>query len=263
MLVDSHCHLDFPAFDDDLDDVIQRARDADVGVMQTICTRLSRFDDVRALAARYDDVYCSVGVHPHHVAEEEATAEGLAERARHPKVIGIGETGLDYYYDNSPRATQQASFRAHIRGARMAKLPVIVHSRGADEDTSRVLAEEMEEGPFTGVVHCFSSGRELAERALELGLYLSLSGILTFKDAGDLRAVARDLPTDRLLIETDAPYLAPVPRRGRRNEPAFVAYTAACVARLKGMGLAELAAATTANFFALFRKAGPGAAARA
>lgn len=258
MFVDSHCHLDFPDFQNDLDDVIRRARDAGVAVVQTICTRLGRFDGVRALAERYDGVYCSVGVHPHHAAEEEATVEGLAERARHPRVIGIGETGLDYHYENSPKAAQQASFRTHIRTARMAGLPIIVHSREADEDTARILVEEMEGEPFTGVIHCFSSGRKLAERALEFGFYVSLSGIVTFENADELRAIARDLPLDRLLIETDAPYLAPVPRRGRRNEPAFVADTAAFLARLKGMGVEELAAATTASFFGLFRKAEPG-----
>lgn len=256
MLVDSHCHLDFEAFEADREAVLERAGAAGVGVLVTISTRLSRFDALLALAGIRDNLFCSVGIHPHHVAEEErATPERLMELARHPKVVGIGETGLDYYYDRSPREMQKASFRAHIAAARATGLPIIVHSRDADDEMAEILAEEMAAGTFSGVLHCFSSGRALAETALDLGLYISLSGIVTFRNAGSLRAIIRDLPLDRLLVETDAPYLAPVPMRGKRNEPAFVAHTAAAVAELKGVDAAALAKATTANFFRLFARA--------
>ena len=254
-LVDSHCHLDFPAFADDLDAVVERARDAGVAVMQTICTRLGEFDGVLTIARAYDGVFCSVGVHPHNVAAEaEATVDALVARTRDAKVIGIGETGLDYYYEHSPRERQQASFRSHIAAARESGLPVIVHTRDADADTAAILAEEMGKGPFTGLIHCFSTGRELAEQALELGLYISLAGIVTFAKSDALREIVADLPLDRLLVETDAPYLAPTPRRGKRNEPAFVVHTAERLAELKGVTPEALATATTANFFNLFRK---------
>ncbi|MEE8533970.1 MAG: TatD family hydrolase [Alphaproteobacteria bacterium] len=256
MLVDSHCHLDFPDFADELDAVVARARAAGVGVLQTICTRLTRFDRTLAIARMYDDVYCSVGVHPHNVAgEPEVTAAALVEHARAPEVIGIGETGLDYHYEHSPREAQRASFRTHIAAARESGAPVIVHTREADADTAAILSDEMRAGPFTGLIHCFSTGRELAETALELGFYISISGIVTFKKSEDLRAIVRDVPLDRLLVETDAPYLAPAPNRGKRNEPAFVVHTAACVAEVKGVAPEEIAAATTANFFTLFEKA--------
>ncbi len=254
-LVDSHCHLDFPAFADDLDAVVARARDAGVAVMQTICTRLGEFDGALAIARAYDGVFCSVGVHPHNVAAEaEATVDALVARTSDAKVIGIGETGLDYYYEHSPRERQQASFRSHIAAARESGLPVIVHTRDADADTAAILADEMGKGPFTGLIHCFSTGRELAEQALELGLYISLAGIVTFAKSDALREIVADLPLDRLLVETDAPYLAPAPKRGKRNEPAFVIHTAERLAELKGVTPAALAAATTANFFNLFRK---------
>jgi TatD DNase family protein len=256
MLVDSHCHLDFETFDPDREDVFARARDAGVGALVTICTRLSRFDEVLALAAPRDNVFCSVGIHPHQVAEEErATADRLAELARHPKVVGIGETGLDYFYDHSPRDDQKASFRAHIHAARATGLPLIVHTRDADEDMAAILTEEAGQGAFPGVLHCFSSGRALAEAALGLGFYISLSGIVTFRNAEDLRSIARDLPLDRLLVETDSPFLAPVPLRGKRNEPAFVVHTAETVAAIKGVTPKALADATTANFQRLFAKA--------
>ena len=197
-----------------------------------------------------------MGVHPHEAANEpNIDAERLIELARHPKVVGIGETGLDYYYDNSPRTRQRESFRVHIQAARKTGLPLIVHSRDADEDTASILEDEMTKGAFGGVIHCFTAGQGLAERALALGLYLSFSGIVTFKNADDLRAVAKTVPLDRLLVETDAPYLAPVPNRGKRNEPEFVRHTAALVAELKDVSLDEFAAATTANFFALFNEA--------
>jgi TatD DNase family protein len=258
MLVDSHCHLDFPDFADDLDGVVARARNAGVGAIQTICTRLSKFDGVRAVAERYDDMYCSVGVHPHNAGEEGPDSpEELIALTRHPKVIGIGETGLDYYYEHSPREAQDKSFRAHIAAARATGLPVIVHSRDADADTVAVLADEAGKGAFPGLIHCFSAGRQVAEKAIELGMMVSLSGIVTFKAADELRAIVRDLPLDRLLVETDAPYLAPVPKRGKRNEPAFVAHTAAFVAELLGIEAEALAEQTTRNFFKLFDKARP------
>jgi TatD DNase family protein len=256
MLVDSHCHLDFPEFAADFDGVMARARDAGVATMVTICTRLSRFAETRAIAEARDNVWCSVGVHPHEAAEEGVDdAARLVELARHDKVVGFGETGLDYYYEHSPRDAQQRSFRAHIAAARQAGLPLIVHTRDADADTAAILAEEYRDGPFSGLIHCFSSTRELAEKMLEIGFYISISGIVTFKAAEALRDTVRALPLDRLLVETDAPYLAPVPYRGKRNEPAFVAGTAARVAELKGMSVEQVAEATTENFFRLFRKA--------
>lgn len=257
MLVDSHCHLDFPDFVGDLDGVLRRAEQAGVGWMQTICTRLRSFDGVAALAERSERLFCSVGVHPHHVAEEPApvTADALLARAAHPKVIGLGETGLDFYYDQSPRDQQAASFRAHIEAARRSGLPIIVHSRAADDETIRILREEAGRGRFPGVIHCFTAGRAVAACALELGLYISVAGILTFKNAGALREVVRDLPLERLLVETDAPYLAPVPHRGRRNEPAFVCEVGAALAALKGVTLDQVARATTENFFRLFSRA--------
>ncbi len=256
MLVDSHCHLDFADFDADREAAIARARAAGVGGLLTICTHLSRFDAIAAIADSHADIWCSVGIHPHQVAEEApATLDELVRLASHPRVVGIGETGLDYFYDHSPREAQRASFRSHLAAARRTGLPVIVHSRDADADTAGILAEEYAQGPFVGVMHCFSSGAALAQAALGLGLYVSLSGIVTFKNAEALRGIARDLPPDRLLVETDAPFLAPVPLRGRRNEPAFVAHTAAALAELRGVSLAELADRTTENFFRLFARA--------
>lgn len=256
MLVDSHCHLDFPDFAPDLDEVMARAEEAGVGTMLTIGTRLSQFDGVRTVAEQHGNVFCSVGVHPHEAAGEGVDdADALLRLARHPKVVGIGETGLDFYYEHSPRAAQERSFRAHIAAARASGLPLIVHSRDADEDMARILGQEMAAGAFTGVMHCFSSSAQLAETALDLGLHISLSGIVTFKKAEELRDIARRVPLERLLVETDAPYLAPAPNRGRRNEPAFVVHTAARVADLKDVPQHELAAATSDNFFRLFTKA--------
>ncbi len=255
MLVDSHCHLDFDAFEEDRAEALERAAAAGVGRVVTICTRLTEFERVRALARDHGNVDCSVGIHPHNVADE-----GIAETARlvalaaEPEVVGIGETGLDFYYDHSPRADQRASFRNHIAAARETGLPLIVHTRDADEETAAILAEEMEEGAFSGVIHCFSAGPALAERAVGLGLYISFSGIVTFKKSDELREIAANVPADRILIETDAPYLAPVPRRGKRNEPAFVAHTAAAVAAARGVGLDAISQQTTDNFFRLFRK---------
>lgn len=256
MLVDSHCHLDYLARDWDLEEVIGRAREAGVGTMVTICTRLSEFDEVRAIAHRFEDIWCSVGVHPHEAAEEgPVDSMRLCQLARLPKVVGIGETGLDFYYENSPRKDQETSFRAHIRAARESKLPLIVHTRDADQDTARILREEFRDGPCRGLIHCFTGGSSLAEAALELGFYISLSGILTFNKAEALREIARRIPLNRLLVETDAPYLAPVPKRGKRNEPAFVVHTAARLAALKGVSAEQLARVTTDNFFNLFDKA--------
>ena len=256
MLIDSHCHLDFPELASDESGVLARARTAGVAGMLTIGTRLDRFEGVRAIAERHANIWCSVGVHPHEAKEEgQRTPDRLVEAARHPKVVGIGETGLDFYYEHSPRAEQAESFRAHIAAARLTGLPLIVHTRDADAETGDILEDEFAKGAYGGLIHCFSSGRRVAERALALGLYVSISGIVTFKAAGELRDIVRDIPLDRLLVETDAPYLAPVPRRGKTNEPAFVAHTAAKVAELKGISPAELAAATTDNFFRLFDKA--------
>ena len=255
MLVDSHCHLDFPDFRDDLDAVVRRAGEAGVGIMVTICTRLSHLSETLVIAERFPQVYCAVGIHPHHVAEEGVPAvEALVEIAGHPKVVGIGETGLDYYYDRSPREMQQQSFRAHIEAARRTRLPFIVHARDADEDIAAILREECRDGPVRGLLHCFSSGQQLADTALGLGLYISVSGIATFRTADEIRAVLRQVPSDRLLVETDAPFLAPVPRRGKRNEPAFVVLTAAAVAELHGLESQAFARQSTENFLRLFSK---------
>lgn len=257
MLVDSHCHLDYADYGADRDDVMRRARLAGVGTMLTISTKLSAFPAVRAVAEQYPDVFCTVGVHPHEAASEgpDADAAKLVALAAHPRVVGIGETGLDYYYEHAPRAAQGDSFRAHIAASRETQLPLIVHTRDADEDTIAILNEEQSKGAFPGLLHCFSSGRKMAEAALEQGFYISFSGILTFKNAVAVREVAQIVPLDRLLVETDAPYLAPVPNRGKRNEPAFVAHTAQALAELRGMSIAELGDITTENFFRLFTKA--------
>ncbi len=257
-LVDSHCHLDFPELAADQDNVVARARAAGVGRFLTISTHITRAQQVVAVAEKYPDVYCSIGVHPHHVAEEgqEVTAAQLQDLAIHPKVAALGETGLDYFYDTAPRARQEESFRTHLRAGIALGLPIIVHSREAEEDTARIIAEEMRgnEGKLTGVMHCFSSRRILAEAALELGFYISISGILTFKKSEELRAITKDVPLDRILVETDAPFLAPEPQRGKTNEPAYVVHTAAALARLKGVSAEEIAAITTANFHRLFPK---------
>ena len=258
MLVDSHCHLDFPDFADELDQVVERARLGGVGLMLTINTHVSRFPQVLAVAERFDDVYCTVGIHPHEAGTESATdAKTLIRLAEHPKVVGFGETGLDYYYDKSPRDRQRDSFRVHIDAARRTGLPIIIHTRDADDDMAKILTAEMAKGAFSGLVHCFSSGQQLADLAVELGLYVSVSGIVTFKKAEALQQVIAGVPLDRLLVETDCPYLAPIPYRGKRNEPAYVAHTAAKVAELKGISPETLAAATTANFLSLFSKVRP------
>jgi len=257
MLIDSHCHLDY--FDDaEIDGILSRAADAGVGEMVTIGTRLTESAKVRRLAEAHPNVWCTVGIHPHNAGEAPVPApEAIAAEAAHPKVIGIGESGLDYFYDKAPRDHQQASFRAHIRAARLAGLPLAIHARDADADIAAILQDERDNGgDFAFLLHCFSSTRALAEAGLALGGSISFSGILTFPKSTELRDIARDVPLDRLLVETDAPYLAPVPRRGKRNEPAFVVHTAAVLAQVRGMEPAALADLTTANFRRLFRKAG-------
>jgi len=255
-LVDSHCHLDFPELAADADGVVARAHAAGVGTMVTIGTELARFPGVLAVAERFENVWCSVGTHPHESGKELVTdPEPLLAHTNHPKVVGIGETGLDYYYEHSPRPPQMMSFRAHIAAARQSKLPVIVHTRDADDDTIKVLEDEMGKGAFTGLIHCFTGTQRLADAALALGLSISVSGIATFKNSTALRDVIASVPLDRLLVETDAPFLAPVPHRGKTNEPSFVVHTAAMLAQLKGVSAQELASATTDNFFRLFAKA--------
>ena len=260
MLVDSHCHLDFDDFAPERDEIVARARRAGLVRMVTICTRVRRFEDrILPLAEAYEDVFCTVGTHPHQAGEEpDVTADELIAYSRHPKVVGLGECGLDYYYDKSPRDAQAAGFRTHIQAAQQTGLPVVIHARDADDDVARILEEETERGgPFKAVLHCFSSGRELAMRALALGHYVSFSGIVAFKKSDELRAIAADIPSDRILVETDAPFLAPPPYRGKRNEPAYVVHTHEVVAEVKGMDVRTSAEQTTRNFHALFSKVPP------
>jgi TatD DNase family protein len=256
MFVDSHCHLNYKGLVEEQQAVLERARAAGVSAMLNISTRASEWDEVIGLAEREDDVMASVGIHPHeadvHPDVETAT---LVERAAHPTVIGIGESGLDYYYDHSDRARQRDSFRAHIAAARETQLPLIVHTRDAEEDTYAMLAEEMEKGAYPALIHCFTASQGFADKVLALGLYISISGIVTFKNAKALQDVARTIPGERLLIETDSPFLAPVPHRGRPCEPAFVADTARFLAQLRGVSVEALAAETSANFRRLFAKA--------
>lgn len=255
MLVDSHCHLDFPDFAPELDQVVARAHAAGIGLMVTISTRVRRFAEILAIAEAYDSVYCSVGTHPHNAGEEtDVTTEELVQLASHPKVVAIGEAGLDYFYDKAPRAAQATGLRRHIAAARQTGLPLVIHARDADADMAAILEEETGKGAFPFVLHCFSSGRQLAETGVRLGGYVSFSGIVAFRKSDDLRAIAADLPHDRILVETDAPYLAPPPHRGKRNEPAFVAHTAAVLAETLGLTPDELAARTTENFLRLFSK---------
>ena len=255
MLVDSHCHLDFPDFAGERADIVRRAHEAGIGLMVTISTRVRRFPEILAIAEEFDTVYCSVGTHPHNAAEEtDVTADELIRLSRHPKVVAIGEAGLDYHYDKSPRDLQAAGLRTHIAAARETGLPLVIHARNADADMEAILRDETGKGAFPFILHCFSSGAELAHAGVELGGYASFSGILTFKNSGELRAIAANVPHDRLLVETDAPYLAPVPHRGKRNEPAFVAHTARVLAETTGIGADEISRITTANFFRLFSK---------
>ena len=254
-LVDSHCHLDFPDFANELDDIVANARRAGIGRMVTICTRVKQFQRVRAVAERYEGVYCTVGTHPHNADEElDVQTEDLIGYADDPLVVGLGEAGLDYHYDKAPREAQATGLRRHIAAARETGLPLVIHARSADEDMIAILEEETRAGAFPAVLHCFSSGAELARRGIELGLFVSFSGILTFKNSDEIRKIARDMPRDRVLVETDAPYLAPVPNRGKRNEPAFTAHTATMLADVWGVSKAELWSQTTDNFFRIFNR---------
>lgn len=256
MLVDSHCHLEYKGLVEDQQGVLGRAREAGVGRFLNISTRHSEWAQVVATAERESDVWASVGIHPHEAdAHEDLGAEVLRAACEHPRVIGIGETGLDYYYDKSDRGVQRDLFRMHIGVARDTRLPVIVHTRDAEDDTLAILSDEMEKGAFPALIHCFTASAKFAGRVLELGLSISISGIVTFKNAAELQGIAKELPLDRLLVETDSPFLAPVPHRGKPCEPAFVADTARFLAGLRGEPLDELADRTTANFFRLFSKA--------
>ncbi len=257
MLIDSHCHLDFDSLSGDLEGVVARMEKAGVSGCVTISTRVGQFDKVCAIAEAYDNVWCSVGTHPHNAAEEKhVESADLVKLAQHPKCVAIGEAGLDYHYDNAPPADQKAGFISHIRAARQTGLPLIIHARSADDDVAAILREQMEEGAFAFVLHCFSSGLELAKTGLELGGYISFSGIVTFKNADELRQIAQLVPAERLLVETDAPYLAPEPHRGKTNEPAFVRHTGEKLAEIRGVSFASLGDQTTQNFARLFAKTG-------
>ncbi|MDB5505808.1 MAG: YcfH [Devosia sp.] len=258
MLIDSHCHLDFPELAADRAGVLARAADAGVTGMVTISTRVERFDEIRAIAEANPQVWCSVGTHPHNAHEElHITTDDLVRLSQHPRCIAIGEAGLDYHYDNSPREAQATGFRRHIAAARLTGLPLVIHARSADADMAALLEEETAgQGPFPFVLHCFSSGIELAGRGLALGGYLSFSGILTFKNAVEIQDVAMMAPADRILVETDAPFLAPIPHRGQSNEPGFVRHTAQKLADLRGVSLDAIAEQTTRNFATLFSKSG-------
>jgi TatD DNase family protein len=256
MLVDSHCHLDFDALQEDFAGVMQRAKDAGVMRMVTICTRVKKFDQIRSIAEQNENVFCSIGTHPHNADEElDISVEQLVELAKHPKCIAIGEAGLDYHYDNAPRDAQEIGFRRHIAAARITQLPLVIHTRSADQDTIKILQEETEIGAFPFVLHCFSAGLELAKIGIELGGYVSFSGIATFKSAQSIRDAAHAIPIERMLVETDAPYLAPVPHRGKSNEPSFVRHTAEYMAADLGLEFATFAKQTTQNFDRLFSKA--------
>jgi TatD DNase family protein len=256
MLIDSHCHLDYFTAEE-MPDILARAAAAGVGEMVTIGTRIGQSVHIRRIAEAHPNVWCTAGIHPHSAAEQPVPEpEALAAMTRSLKVIGIGESGLDYFYDKAPRDVQQSCFRAHIRAARLAGVPLAIHARDADADIARILQEERDSGGFFDfLLHCFSSGRGLAEAALAMGGFISFSGILTFPKSTEIRDIARDVPADRLLVETDAPYLAPVPHRGKRNEPAWTAHTAAVLAEVRGSPLDALADLTTANFRRLFKKA--------
>lgn len=255
MLVDSHCHLDFPEFAPELDAIVERARAAGIGRMVTISTRVRKLPQVLAVAEKYPDIFCSVGTHPHNAHEElDIDTAQLIALSKHPKIVAIGEAGLDYHYDKSPRDAQEAGFRQHIAAARQTGLPLVIHAREADADMARILVEETEKGAFPAVLHCYTGGRDLAFEAIELGLYIGFTGIMTFKSGQDLRELAADLPAHRILVETDAPFLAPLPYRGKRNEPSYVVETAKVLAQVRGVDADEIARQTTENFFRLFSK---------
>jgi TatD DNase family protein len=258
MLVDSHCHLDFPDFAADLDGIVGRAETAGIGRIVTISTRVKRLDELLAITARFPNVYCSVGTHPHHADEEDGVPpEKLIELTEHPKVVALGEAGLDYFYQHGSRAAQERGFRAHITAARATGLPLVIHTRDADEDCSRILEDEMAKGSFRAVLHCYTGGRDLAMKAISLGLSISFTGILTFKKSQALRDLAAELPADRIMVETDAPYLAPGKFRGKRNEPAYVVEIAKVLAETRGVSLDEISRQTTENFFRLFSRVPP------
>ena len=255
MLVDSHCHLDFPDFADDLDAIVARAESAGIWRIVTISTRVKRLDALLGITARFANVYCSLGTHPHNADEEDGiTAEQLIELTEHPKVVALGEAGLDYFYAHGSREAQQRGFRTHIEAARATGLPLVIHTREADADCGRVLDEEMAKGSFRAVLHCYTGGRELAMKAIALGLSISFTGILTFKKSEALRELAAELPADRIMVETDAPYLAPGKFRGKRNEPAYVVEIAKVLAEARGVSVEEISRQTTENFFRLFSK---------
>lgn len=256
MLVDHHCHLDFPDFADDLDGVVARAGAAGVGILVTISTRIRKFEQVLGVAERFDNVFCSVGTHPHNAHEElDIPVDEIVRLSQHPKVVAIGEAGLDYHYDHSTPDAQAQGFRTHIQAARETGLPLEIHARSADDDTIAILEDEQKNGgDFLAILHCFTGGKTMAHRAVDLGFTVSFSGIVSFKGAPELREIASELPLESILVETDAPYLAPVPFRGKTNEPAYVAHTAKAVADARGISIEELAAATTENFFNLFQK---------
>ena len=258
MLIDSHCHLNYKGLVEEQGAVLDRARQSGVTAMLNISTRESEWRDIVATAEREKDVWASIGIHPHEAdAHPDVDLAKLVEEAAHPRVVAIGESGLDYYYDHSDRERQKQSFRTHIHAARETGLPIIVHTRDAEDNTAEIMAEEMEQGAYTGVIHCFTASEDFAQKALELGLYISISGIVTFKNARDLKETAAKLPEDRLLVETDAPFLAPVPHRGKTGEPAFVADTARYLAELRGEGYEQLCETTARNFYQLFSKARP------
>ncbi len=255
MLVDSHCHLDFPDFADDLDAIVKRAETAGVGRIVTISTRVRKLDGLLAIADRFPNVYCSVGTHPHNADEEDGiTADELIALAKHPKVVALGEAGLDNHYTDGSPAAQERGFRAHIAAARATGLPLVIHTREADERCGEILDEEIAKGPFKAVLHCYTGGRDLAMKAISLGLSISFTGILTFKNSQAIRDIAAELPADRIMVETDAPYLAPGKYRGKRNEPSFVTETARVLAETRGVSVDEIARQTTENFFRLFDK---------
>ncbi|MFM1814701.1 MAG: hypothetical protein RLZ98_1396 [Pseudomonadota bacterium] len=255
MLVDHHCHLDFPQLAEQRDELMARAKASGVGVMVTICTRISCLPELIEISSGYDNVFCSVGTHPHNADEEQGIeTEEIVALAQHPKVVAIGEAGLDYYYKRSAPEAQAEGFRRHIRAARESGLPLEIHTRDADADTIAILQEARKEGPFPAILHCFTGGRTLAMAAVDLGLHVSFSGVVSFKKSDSLRDIVRDIPADRLLVETDSPFLAPEPRRGQTNEPALVVHTAEAVARARGTDIETIARQTTDNFFRLFTK---------
>lgn len=255
-IVDSHCHLNFPQFKNCLDEVLHRAEEANVKLMQTICTKISEFEEIETIANKYKNIFCSVGIHPHEADKEKTTEAQLLELAKRPKVIGIGETGLDYFYKNSAAKAQKESFHQHINVSRELQIPLIIHTRDADEDTIKILQSEMKKGEFPALIHCFTATKKLAEAVLDMGIYISISGIVTFKNAKELQEIARTtVPLEKLLVETDAPFLAPAPHRGKVNEPAFTRHTLKFLAKLKGISIEDATYHTTNNFFKLFSKA--------